>query len=356
MNTMDKDEYPSNIDKNMSYNIQGTFTVVGHNVTGSFEPLTNFVKDCYAEDIDMELLYTHHSMSPADTLSLDYDLIDYNSTDSSVIYRSRENGILDTSTYIISQGKGYFAKDMKGSITMDLGYNEPRTYNTPKNPIYVSMDDFNVTYSTQPSTLYVDGKSNHEIFGNKELDQNVTFVYGRAKPNMLFYDNITTASVLTPVSVVVYCNLGLVECQNRGLAVLASGMLNDAQSNESNWWYSQKHNTALGNDGQVTLRATNGSVSPVSPVSPRDPESISLTNGIDSSVLVTNTGETPNIVNIDFGPNTDRWLIYNKDADSTPSLFYRVRFIGTSGWTGEGKTGHVVGDDINTKKTKRLEW
>ena len=84
--------------------------------------------------------------------------------------------------------------------------------------------------------------------------------------------------------------------------------------------------------------------------------SITLINGTDDSVIVTNTGGTPNTVDIDFGSDTDTWLIYNKDINSPPSPFYRVHFIGTSGWSGHGKTGYVVGDDINEKKTRRLEW
>jgi len=363
MHTMDQTAYRDGIDRNMSYNIQGTFTAVDHNVTGGFVELTNFVKNCYAEDINMTLLYSYHPMTPADTLNLDYDLIDYNTSDSSVVYRpsvrpigdERENAALSSLVNnIIPQGKGYFEKDMKGSITMDLGYNEPRTYNTPKNPIYASMNDFNITYKVQPPTLYVDGKSNHQIFGNVDIDQNVTFVYGRAKPNKFFYDDVTAGSILTPVSVVAYCDLGLVECQNRGLAVLATGMLTDAQSNESSWWYSQDHNTTLGNDGQVTLTASGGGT-----VNPVDATSINLTNGIDNTILVTNTGGTPNIVDIDFGPNTDRWLIYNKDANSTPSPFYRVRFIGSGTWSTTGNlpgVEKVVGDDVNKKKSNRVEW
>jgi len=348
MNTLDKTLYPNGIDENMSYNIQGTFSATSWD---NNKPLSNFVDNCYAEDIDMKLLYTHHPMSPADTLNLDYDLIDFNSTDSSVIYRSRENGILDTTTYIIQQGKEYFAKDMKGSITMDLGYNEARTFNAPKNPIYVSMNDFNVTYSVQPTTLYVDGKSNHQIFGNVDIDKNITFVYGRIKPSLFFYDDIDTNSTTTPVSVVLYCDLGLTQCQNRGLANIVNGLLSDAQSNESSWWFSQIHDISAG-DGQVTLTTSDGGVSPV------DPNGLSLTNGIDKDVTVTNTsGATPAIVNIDLGNSTDRWLIYNPySSTAMPSPFYKVRFIGNSIWTGVGKTGNVIDISVSTKKSKRLDW
>jgi len=50
-------------------------------------------------------------------------------------------------------------------------------------------------------------------------------------------------------------------------------------------------------------------------------------------------------------------LIYNPaSAILAPDPFYKVRFIGTSGWAGLGKTGHVVDSNTSIKKNRRLEW
>ncbi|MCB4763086.1 MAG: hypothetical protein LGB78_04150, partial [Sulfurovum sp.] len=80
--------------------------------------------------------------------------------------------------------------------------------------------------------------------------------------------------------------------------------------------------------------------------------------GIDSNINI--TGVAPVSASIGLKTNlptdTNLWLIYNKDNDDIPTSLYRVRFLKTGNWTGEGKTGHVVGDDINTKKTERLDW
>ena len=230
------------------------------------------------------------------------------------------------------------------NATQQLMFNYARNYNQTVNPFEINGTDINITVQSTYETAIITGTG----IG----DRNATFVYARAKPNKLFYDDVTSNTITTPISIVAYCDLGLTECQNRGLSILATGMLSDAQSNESNWWYSQNHSTATNNDGQVTLVASGGGT-----VVPTDSASINTINGIDNNVLVANTGGTPNIVDINFGSNTDKWLIYNKDSvAANPSPFYRVRFIGTSGWTGHGKTGHVVGDDINKKKTRRLEW
>lgn len=345
INTLDISTYlNATADENMSYNVQGTFSAK------SFDDksLSNFVNNCYAEDVDMKLLYNYNYPGDPQLASnnLAYNLFDYNVTG-----YTRVNSNLPSDS-IITQTASNFSKDMNGSIRMDLGFNYPRTYNTPVNPIYVSMNDFNVSYSTQPTSLQAEGKSNHKIYGNKDLDQNVTFVYGRAKPQQYFYDSITANSVITPVSVTAYCDLGLIECQNRRMDTLANGLLIDAQSNEADWWFVEKHDSSTG-DGNITLTTTTTNAT----VSLADPTPISLTNGIDSTVTVGYTGASrPQTVNINFGTGTDRWLIYNKDANSIPLPFYRVRFINVGNWAGEGKTGNVVGGNINKKKTRRLEW
>jgi len=229
-------------------------------------------------------------------------------------------------------------------------FNYARDYNQTVNPFVVPGTDAKLSVISNYTGSASEGSA--IIKGTAIADRNATFVYGRAKPNKFFYDNITTGSILTPVSLVAYCDLNLTTCQNKGLAVIANGLLSDTMSNEAMWWTVQQHNVST-KDGNVTLTATNGTVSPTNPTP------ISPVNGIDNSVRVTNNGTTPNIVNINFGSNTNSWLIYNKDADATPVPFYRVRFIGAGTWSTTGnKPGveNVVGDDVNTKKSKRVEW
>ncbi len=231
-------------------------------------------------------------------------------------------------------------------------FNYERKNNQPVNPFDINGTDINISVAS----LYVSSSGNTAtITGSGTGDRNATFYFGRAKPHRFFYDNITAASVITPVSVTAYCDLGLVECQNKGMAELATGLLADALSNEANWWFVQVHDASAG-DGNVTLTvaASNGSVSPY------DPSAITLTNGIDGSVSVTNGSSTlPNIVDVDLGTNTNTWLIYNRDADSIPSPFYRVRFIGSGTWSTTGNlpgVGNVVGDNVSKKRSNRVEW
>jgi len=356
INTLDLDLYPDGIDENMSYNVQGTFAAVGKDGGR----LSNFVDNCYAEGVNMSLYQNYNHAVPTTEPFLSYDLIDFNTTDTSHIIRARENDIFDqtnivTSTpimpLVIPQASQYFEKDMEGSITMDLGYNYARTMNTPLNPRHVHMRDFNITYITPPSGIYADLETDHEVFGNVNIDQNVTFLYGRAKPAQTYYETINN-NIDTPVSVVVYCDLGYTECQNRNIMALVS------QTNEANWWKSWDHTTPQ--DGNIELVSV--------PTTALNRTSVAISSeGEDPAVNVNNGGVAPLLVPVNLVVNdpvatgpanyTDRWLIYNEYSATTPPIpFYRVKFLGASGWVGKGDTGHVVGDDVNTKNNRRLEW
>lgn len=221
------------------------------------------------------------------------------------------------------------------------------------------MDDFNITYVSNPTGVKANLENDFKIFGNKPLDQNVSFLYARAKPGKFFYEDIATASVNTPVSIVAYCDLGFTECQNRG--ILAAF----AKTNEENWWLSIDHRTAEG-DGDIVLAVgstTEGSGTPT--VTPLSPNAISITSDATDSTIAVSRGSSPTLpmtVEIDYDTNsalarfTDKWLIYNEYNDSVPSPFYKVRFIGDANWTGIGDEGMVVGTEASKRKTKRLDW
>ncbi len=61
----------------MSYNMNGIFYATGFQNIGS---LSNFVTGCYADDVDMDLLFTYNIPEPTITPFLSYNLKDLNST------------------------------------------------------------------------------------------------------------------------------------------------------------------------------------------------------------------------------------------------------------------------------------
>ena len=346
-------------DQNMSYNFNGTYFAAGYNDARA----TNFTTGCWAENTDMSLGVDYISAIPTAEPNLTYSLRDINTSNPATIYRPIGGGnAFDSATdtnattpFVIGQDAGFYANDMAGAITMNLGFNFQRpNRNTPLEPRLLQFNDFNITYRNNPAELWAEGTSSFIIEGRRDLNATrVSFVYGRTKPSQYLYDNITANSVTTPISTLMYCSLGLAECQNRGLANISNGLLSNARSNESNWWYVESH--VENDDGYVRIATpNNGGIT------------VDFTAGINETIVINNDAgnPTPNILDINLttdntlgaGFYTNRWLIFNPDADANPVPFYRVRFIGSGGWTGEGKTGNVVGDRINVKKTRRLEF
>ena len=234
---------------------------------------------------------------------------------------------------------------------MDLGYNFNRRFDTVLNPRQVYMDDFNLTYTISPPGIHVDMQTDYKIVGHRNLDQNVSFFYGRAKPGKFFYEDITDSSVVTPISILAYCDLGFTECQERGIQSPF------AETNEANWWLSADHRT-INEDGDIQLTVgsiTEGGGNPLV----TSTISINDMTATDYNILV-QRGANPTLpmtVGIDFViPPTDVWVIYNEDNNSVPSPFYRVRFIGQSDWAGHGDTGYVVDGNVSIKKNRRLGW
>jgi hypothetical protein len=265
------------------------------------------------------------------------------SNDSQAIWTLNQTKTLNEGNDTIQEwiGPKYFEHGV-GKAT--VYFNIDRTYNNPINPLIIRVRDANT------STSWIANSGATKIFNpetSDSVDHNITFLYARAKSSLYFYDNVTSSSIQTPIMVQVYCNQWPASSTNCPSVDIFNGSTNEAQ-----WFLSTDHNMTSG-DGNITLSATNGSIHPTR-VSIND-----ANNGIDNVITV--SGNAPDIVNIDFDTtnptDTNTWLIYNKDSDSIPSPFYKVRFIHSGGdWTGYGKTGHVVGDDINTKRIKRLEW
>lgn len=357
INELNSSKYPNGIDENVSYNIFGDIRAKGYNN----EVLSNFVSQCYADDTNMTIQYTYLSAVPNDTPNFTYDL-DYKKTSPSVstksqIHTNNTQVINVENNLTITHASARFLKSLQGTLGLDIGLNYDRANNTPLNPRFIHFGDINITYAPN-IRLSVDQRMNHEISNILGVDSNISFQYARVKPAKLFYDDITANSVITPISIVVYCDLDYTKCQNRGISAL------NGQTDEFDWWKAWDHDNQTDRDGNVKLVST--------PTSLLTSTSASITSRGEDSTIAVNKGTSvlPSIVPVNLavynsttpapGTYTDRWLIYNPEsATQAPSSFYRVRFIGATGvsnWAGKGDTGHVVGGNANSKKSRRVEW
>ena len=228
-------------------------------------------------------------------------------------------------------------------------FNYERQNNQIVNPFEINGTDINISITS----LYidpVDATKEANITGSGVGDRNATFVFGRAKSSEFFYDDKTISPLSTPISVVVYCDT----------YPTCSELNNEVKINEPYWWLAVDHNETQG-DGNITLKI--GSTDPTGVAATVDTDVNILTNATDDTISVTrpNDSPLPLLVNIELDTSstttTNEWLIYNTDSDlNDPDPFYKVRFIGATGWAGYGKTGNVVDSNASSKKLKRLEW
>lgn len=275
--------------------------------------------------------------------------------------------------------------------TYPLEFNFHREINKPANPFDVNGTYYSIGITSDyvdpddGDTAIIDGSrigdNNASISPciappvgscvNDNADNNATFYYGRARPSQYFFDDVTASSVQTPIAIDIYCNLGFTLCRGFGIDII------NAQINEVDWWLSLNHTeNSTRHDGNITLQT--GTITPsgtasISSTISTGPAQVRITsNGIERNVIVTGTStDRPMIVPVELvhnmlpftlpyyiatPPYTNSWLIHNEDSLELPSPFYKVRFIGTSGWAGHGDTGHVVDSNVSTKKNRRLGW
>ncbi len=217
-------------------------------------------------------------------------------------------------------------------------------------PIRVNYLDINATSKEANSSASL---ATHIPKGRQDHDQNVTFLYAKVTPDEKLYTTEGNA-VSTPLSVIAYCGQGVVACRNFDLNTTTT------VPHESSDWYQVSNLFGTRSDfGTMDLN--------ISYYTGRTPGNAGLSKSRNVSFELNASTEPlrvglptdnprPVTVEIKYLIPTytppPPWLSYDPDSE-----FYRVRFIPhPTAWTGHGKTGHVVDDDISTTKTRRLEW
>ncbi len=214
--------YLSN-DLNMSAHLDVTITAANKE-----EGVTsNFKKNYYENAVDVDVAVTDWNTSLVSTLPL-----------SSRHPLGNAKNIHDIPT---AQLLGFGEPDVNGThtipwsesnATQKLMFNYARNNNQPVNPFAVPGSDVNITVTSLYTGTATEGTAT--ITGSAVADQNATFAFGRAKSSDDFYEDILTSTVLTPISVAVYCDLWA------GCTALSIDTIN-GQTDESDWWLSTGH-------------------------------------------------------------------------------------------------------------------
>ena len=280
---------------NMSMRASGNIRASGYNNVVN----TNFVTDCYAKDLNFMMASDNNITHPQGTVFqlrfMDYNTTDVNSTN--LIYDSKAIAI-NTAALLIpltAISDGNFTKETAGSLYTVSRFNYDRNVTQPRNPIEASFKELNVEcLNAADCRMQADLSAIYEPKGERAMDFNVTYVYGRIIPRdvRIFGDVDFTANAWYEVF---------------NMATLAGTTLAPSR-NSAQWFINQLHDDNNDGNGDVTVVLPN-----------------TLGLPLNSDLLLPpNTGmETYSFDNIGAGNipysgkahiNTDPWLWYGTNA------------------------------------------
>ncbi len=340
-------------DQNMSYHLNGTISAFGYNDA----KLSNFVADCYAQDIDLIVSKSDTTLLDENGNQLPFQAKYQNrnfATGTTII--SDDFDVTETigsaNPIIISIAEGNFTQDHNGSINTILNLNYGRAINVRANPKDVSFS----AYETQCSQS-VNCRFNADMIATKETtgraerllpeDNTIVFYYGRTHaPRHRF---IGPGPHEAFIYYEVYCDGAT--CDRTLLQDGATSRYSD----DPRWFINTQHTPNFGLAGDVRHK-TNATIRVIG----------TTPNGNHPVVTNTNTTSTVRYITPDttgypykttMENNASGWLIYhpfNADANTVTTNNFEVEFqTDTSDWAGEKEDNTNTTDSTGSFKTNR---
>jgi hypothetical protein len=228
----------------MSLRATGAIRASGYNDVVA----TNFVTDCYAEDLNLSMV-SNNNLTHIQGVAYQLRFMDFNSS-GSLIYDSNATDLNTTALTVpltfISDGN--FTKDTAGALWTVSRLNYDRNVSQPLEPFEGSFASLGVRCTaTADCTMQADLSNTYEAVGDRDMDFNVTHGYGRLIPRdvRVFGDIDFTANGWYEVF-----NLSRI-----GVTPLA------ASRNTPQWFINRLHNDMNDGDGNVTrLQSNVGSI------------------------------------------------------------------------------------------------
>ncbi|SMP88652.1 Calx-beta domain-containing protein [Epsilonproteobacteria bacterium SCGC AD-311-C15] len=316
--------HPDTLSRNMSASLDMNITAKGEaNAT-----LSNYTSLCYANDgvitISLNPLNSPLNSNPDGNLTklLWYEnLHDLNGSVALPIATS----------YAMDMNKTQFnSTDTNGTATVKYLINFDRNQTKAVNPLLLNIQDINVT-------------DTDAVPGNKTLDQNATFVYGRTHAPMYTFVGPTGDAFIYYESYLAGTGVK---------ALLPNG--NDSNSTDDPRWFKNTLHTATANGevGNVTQKGGAGLVSLngalVNPV------------GQTKAPLIYGTALNPAPQGYPYKTamenNASSWLIYNKNDVNDMTNEFDVKFVNTGVWTGPNETNVTTRNRSSVITNRRSMW
>jgi len=338
------------LDENMSYHLNGSINALGeNNVT-----LTNFVDKCYAVPLDINISTSNRDLNDSNGNHVDYRVRFHDLNSSNNVITALDINVTDDNTSshtddillqtVQTATKGYFPKNLNGTMRTRLNMNYVREKNTTINPTTLTFIKYqvNCTNAATDCTFNADLVNNKTTKGIKDLNSTIPIrhYYGRTHaPRTTINGSDGNVSMYYEV----FCNGAT--CNK---ALLQDGT-NSNTTDDPRWFVNTKHTNEAGTAAQTTTIQKNAAkVTVTREANGNHPDYIGLhyddsTSGYPYKATMEN--------------NASNWLIYNKYNPNATTNEFQVEFIKPGGdWAGVHETNSTTNKNASDNTNRRLMW
>ncbi|WP_457750331.1 hypothetical protein [Sulfurimonas sp.] len=337
------------LDENMSYHLNGNINALGeNNVT-----LTNFVDKCYAVPLNINIATSNRDLNDSNGNHVDYRVRFHDLNASGNVMTALDINVTDDATTshtndivlqtVQTASKGYFPKNLNGTMQTRLNMNYVRKKDTTINPTTLTFIKYqvNCTDAANDCTFNADLLNNKTTQGIKDLNATIPIrhYYGRTHaPRQTISGSDGNISMYYEV----FCN------GNTCNKTLLQDGIDSNTTDDPRWFINTKHTNEAGTAAQTaTVQRNAMKVTVTREADGNYPDYIGLHYNGSSGYPYKATMEN----------NASGWLIYNKyNANATTNEF-QVEFIKPGGeWAGVHETNATTNKNASENTNRRLMW
>ena len=338
----------SSEDENMSFHLSGVITAIG----ATNLELNNFVDNCYAVPLDLNLTKSDTSLNDESGTRVIYQAKFHNNdiNGSLIITNNIDTNETNTSKPVfILLSTPYFNKDMNGSVNTILNVNYDRNINSAANPksILYSTYTTNCNNPQQDCSFYADLKTNETSTGQLNINRTIHHYYGKTNaPRQRFVapEGTSEHPATDFIYYEVYCNLNT-GCDKTSL----QGGIDSNSTNDPRWFINNTHTPNFGTAGVINQKGYTPSSGYVRGTTPTG-------NHLDSTNLIYNTNKGyPYKTTMEN--KASNWLLYNKYNILDTHNEFEVEFDNNnSNWAGAHETDTTTKLNASPRTNRRTMW
>ncbi|WP_345975197.1 hypothetical protein [Sulfurimonas sp. HSL3-7] len=309
--------------------------------------LSNFVADCYAQSIDLDV---ETSPLPA-TPIFRYRLFERDNVP--VVIRDTNGtsgGLPELNVISVPATSFRGTTDGKADVTLHLNFD--RFGNTPVNPIGITYGDLNVSCTTAANCQsYANMTAIHEPEGTKTVDATVIYLYGRVNaPRKRVMCASSTAACTGDMTFYYefYADETLTAQEKAWITALLPSNKRQRSLDSVNWYRNAEHNIS---DGAVTATTQSAAIASGAFTTSRGETDSPFTYNAGSGFPYKDT------VTVTSPTGVQQWLIYDPYNANPTQMSGEIEYYGPGAWTSGGSNEtHTNITEGKKKINRRIRW